>query len=131
MVGRTRIGRAAHAGGVAAETRACAALAAEGWAVHGRRLRTKQGEVDIVAERHGLLAIVEVKTRPTLADAAAALDKRQQRRLIAAAELILAEHPDWGANGVRFDLLVVDAAGRVRRIADAFRAEEIDSAMES
>jgi hypothetical protein len=28
-----------------------------------------------------------------------------------------------GANGVRFDVMVVDAVGAVRRIADAFRAE--------
>jgi putative endonuclease len=44
-------------------------------------------------------------------------------RLLAAAEQILAEHPEWGQAGVRFDVLLVDAAGRVRRIADAFRQE--------
>jgi putative endonuclease len=81
------------------------------------------GEIDLVAEKDGLLAIVEVKSRPTLADAAAALTTRQRARLIAAAEILLAEHPDWGANGVRFDVMVVDGAGAVRRIADAFRAE--------
>jgi putative endonuclease len=48
---------------------------------------------------------------------------RQQARLLAATDLILAENPDWGLNGVRFDLLLVDASGRVRRIADAFRRE--------
>jgi hypothetical protein len=31
--------------------------------------------------------------------------------------------PDWGRRGVRFDVLVVDAAGEVRRIADAFRQD--------
>jgi putative endonuclease len=68
-----------------------------------------------------MLAIVEVKARPSLADAAAAVSPRQRGRLLAAAEIILAEHPDWGTAGVRCDVLVVDAAGRVRRIADAFR----------
>jgi putative endonuclease len=43
--------------------------------------------------------------------------------LLGAADIVLAAHPGWGANGVRFDLLVVDAAGSVRRIADAFRLE--------
>lgn len=75
----------------------------------------------MVAEKDGLLAIVEVKARPSLADAAASLSDRQQARLIAAAEIILAANPSWGAQGVRFDLLVVDAAGVVRRIIDAFR----------
>jgi putative endonuclease len=109
---------------VDAEAAACAALERDGWTIHARRLRTSAGEVDVVAERNGLLAMVEVKARPRLADAAAALTPRQCARLLAAADIILAEHPDWGANGVRFDVLVVDAAGRVRRITDAFRLEQ-------
>jgi putative endonuclease len=112
----------AHARGVDAETRACAALVGDGWTIHARRVRTGVGEIDIVAERDGILAIVEVKARPRLAEAAASLAPRQQLRLIAAAEVVLSDHPDWGINGVRFDVLVVDAQGRVRRIADAFRA---------
>jgi putative endonuclease len=56
-----------------------------------------------------------------LADAATSLSNRQQTRLISATEIILANNPQWGSNGVRFDLLLVDAAGVVRRIADAFR----------
>jgi putative endonuclease len=75
----------------------------------------------MVAEKNGLLAIIEVKARPSLADAAAAVSDRQQARLIAACEIILSRNPQWGANGVRFDLLLVDATGAVRRIADAFR----------
>jgi putative endonuclease len=123
MDARQRRGRHAHARGVDTEAAAGAALARDGWTVHARRLRTAAGEIDIVAEKDGLLAIVEVKSRPTLADAAAALTARQRARLIGAAEIVLAEHPAWGANGVRFDVIVVDAGGAVRRIADAFRAE--------
>lgn len=121
MQTRHQRGRAAYASGMAAEDAACAALIADGWTIHGRRLRTKAGEVDAVAEKAGILSIIEVKSRPTLAEAAAALTARQQLRLIAACEIILSEHPDWGVNGVRFDVLVVDTAGTVRRIADAFR----------
>ncbi|MGD0103942.1 MAG: YraN family protein [Rhodopila sp.] len=121
MHARSHRGRAAYARGVAAEDAACAALVADGWTICARRLRTKAGEVDAVAEKAGLLSFVEVKSRPTLAEAAGALTARQQSRLVAACEIILGEHPEWGANGVRFDILVVDPAGRVRRIADAFR----------
>lgn len=120
---RAARGRAAQRSGVDAEAAAEAALVAEGWQVLARRLRTAAGEIDIVAERAGLLAIIEVKQRPTLAGAAEALGARQQARLLAAAEIALAEHPGWGVAGVRFDVLLVDAAGRVRRIADAFRLE--------
>jgi putative endonuclease len=37
---------------------------------------------------------------------------------------MLAVHPTWGQNGIRFDVIVVDAAGNVRRIIDAFRQEQ-------
>lgn len=123
MTARTRQGTLAHAAGLEAETLACAALAREGWTVLGRRLRTRAGEIDIAAERDGLLALVEVKRRPDLAAAARALTPRQQARSIAAAEALLAANPHWGRAGIRFDLILVDAAGRVRRIADAFRQE--------
>jgi putative endonuclease len=116
-------GRQAQIRGVTAENAACAALAADGWTVLGRRLRTAAGEVDVAAERDGLLALVEVKARANLATAAAALGPAQRQRLLGAAAILLAEHPDWGRSGVRFDVLLVDGAGRVRRVADAFRLE--------
>ncbi len=121
MSQRRQRGQTAYASGIAAETTACAALLADGWTIHARRLRTAAGEVDIVAERGGILAIVEVKCRPTLAEAALCLTVRQQSRLLGACEIIVAEHPDWGVNGVRFDVLVVNPLRQVRRIADAFR----------
>jgi putative endonuclease len=114
---------AAYVRGVDAETAACRALARHGWTVLARRLRTEAGEIDIVAAQPDLLAIIEVKARRTLADAAMALSQRQRDRLLAAAEIVLANHPDWARPGMRFDLIVVDAAGTVRRIADAFRLE--------
>ncbi len=107
--------------GLAAEQSACQALAAEGWSILGRRLRTKAGEIDAVAEKDGLVAFIEVKARPTLAMAACALGPKQQGRLISAAEILLGEHPEWGPAGVRFDVLLVDRASRVRRVVDAFR----------
>ncbi len=107
--------------GMAAENKACAALAADGWAILGRRVRTKAGEVDAVAEKDGLVAFVEVKSRPTLAEAAAALGARQQARLMGAAEILLAENPRWGTAGARFDVMLVDRQGAMRRVTDAFR----------
>jgi putative endonuclease len=116
-------GRRAQAQSLDAEAVACAALVAEGWTVHAQRVRTPAGEMDVVAERDGLLAFIEVKRRPSLAEAAAALSVRQRARLLGAGEILLAANPGWGSAGVRFDVLLVDDAGRVRRIADAFRQE--------
>ena len=115
--------KAADDRGRHAEARAAAALEGEGWRVLARRVRTPAGELDLVAEREGLLAFVEVKARATLGAAAFALGAAQRRRLLGAAEAWLAAHPGHGAAGVRFDMIMVDGAGRVRRIADAFRLE--------
>ncbi len=116
-------GQAAYALGLQSEQAARRALERDGWTVLASRVRTAAGEIDLIADKDGLLAFVEVKARPRLAEAAAALSARQRQRLLAAAEIVLGEHPDWGSAGVRFDVLVVDAAGNVRRVADAFRSE--------
>ncbi len=124
MIGpRPARGRAAQRLGVAAEATASIALEAAGWTVKARRHRTAAGEIDLIAERAGLLAFIEVKARPTLAGAAWSLGAKQRTRLLAAAEIVIAEHPEWGSAGIRFDVLLVDAAGAVRRIEDAFRLE--------
>jgi putative endonuclease len=120
---RTARKSAAEARGRAAEARIAARLAVEGWTILGQRIRTPAGEIDLVAECGGLLAFIEVKARDTLAEAAHALGRRQQRRLIAAAEIWLGDNPGHGTAGIRFDVLLVDAAGGMRRIADAFRIE--------
>lgn len=111
-----------------AEEAACRALVRDGWIILARRARTPSGEIDIVAERRmpgrpSLLAFVEVKARPVLAQAAVSLSARQQARLLAAGEILLGRHPEWRHEEIRFDLLLVDAAGSVRRIGDAFRFE--------
>ncbi len=116
-----RFGMTNAASGLQAEESACRALVADGWRILGRRLRTKSGEIDAVAQKDGLLAFVEVKARKTLAMAAEAVRPRQQGRLVAAAEILLAENPGWGTHGVRFDVILVDPKQRIRRVKDAIR----------
>lgn len=120
---RTRQGALADRTGRDAEAIARQALAAEGWEILAERIRTPAGELDLVAERAGLLAFIEVKARPSFRDAAFALSARQQARLQAAAEAWMAQNPGRGAAGVRFDVILVAADGAARRITDAFRAE--------
>ena len=118
---RVARGVTAQARGLSAEATSVAALLADGFTVLGQRLRTPSGEVDLVAVRGDLLVFVEVKARPTLSEAAFALSPRQITRLLAAAAWLLAEHPDWTRADIRFDVMLVDGQGRVRRVADAFR----------
>jgi putative endonuclease len=120
---RAARGRRAQRRGIDGEGRVAQALASSGWTIHGRRLRTAAGEIDIAAERDGLLALIEVKTRPSLDDAAYALGPRQRRRLCQAAAILQDENPGWGAAGTRFDAWLVDALGRMRHVPDAFRDE--------
>ncbi|MCQ8241169.1 YraN family protein [Rhizosaccharibacter radicis] len=111
---------------MSAEAVAAAALEENGWTILGRRIRTGAGEIDLVAERHApgapaILAFIEVKKRNSLATAAHALRPRQRMRLLGAADALLAQNRDWTHQHVRFDVILVDSAGRTRRIADAFR----------
>jgi putative endonuclease len=107
---------------VAAENLVVEALLAAGWVILGRRLRTEAGEIDIAAEKDGILSIIEVKSRVALDVAAYALGPAQRARLIGAAEILLGAHPGWGRAGVRFDLWLVGAGDALRQVADAFRA---------
>jgi putative endonuclease len=116
-------GRQAQRDGIDGEGRVAQALAASGWTIHGRRMRTAAGEIDIAAERDGLLALIEVKTRQNLDAAAYALGARQRRRLCLAAAILQGENPGWGRAGMRFDAWLVDAMGRMRHVPDAFRDE--------
>jgi putative endonuclease len=118
---RSDAGKLAQAGGRAAERLVAARLAAEGWSVIGERVRTRAGEIDLIATRAGLLLLAEVKSRADHERASYALLPRQRRRLIDAATWLLAEHPEWGAAGVRFDVFLVDRADRIEQIEDAIR----------
>ena len=70
---RSRLGRSAQVRGIDAEHLGAQALQRDGWTILARRLRTGAGEIDLVAERDGLLAFVEVKARPDLMGAAGPL----------------------------------------------------------
>lgn len=118
---RQRRGASADRTGRQAEALARDTLIRDGWTILAERLRTPSGELDLIAEKAGLLAFIEVKARPSLQAAAYALTPRQQTRLMGAAEFWLAGHPGHGAAGMRFDVLLVAADGTVRRITDALR----------
>src|SRR5580692_8841096 len=72
--------------GLSAESRAAMLLLAKGYRIAARRWRTPVGEIDIVARRRRDLVFVEVKARNHFDDAAEAVSRRSQQRIIAAAE---------------------------------------------
>jgi putative endonuclease len=108
--------------GLSAESRAAALLAAKGYRIVARRFRTPVGEIDIVARRGNVLIFVEVKARPRLDDAAFAVTDRGKRRIVAAAEMWLAQNPNDASRAIRFDAVLVAPLSLPRHIQAAFDA---------
>ena len=106
---------------------AAAHLEATGYRILETKFRVREGEVDIVAERDGVVAFVEVKTRrgDAMGPAVEAVDRRKAERLLLAAEAFALEHPQLPPDR-RIDLIAIDldAQGRVVSL------EHVESAVE-
>ena len=118
MTDRKARGAKAHRTGIVAEDSATRLLEAQGMTILARRHRTPHGEIDLIAEEGGPLVFVEVKARPTRADAALSLTARQWARLEAAA-LHYAAETDRADADMRFDVILADASGQCERIENA------------
>lgn len=119
---RRRLRQAAETRGRDAEDQAARFFAAEGYCLLARRMRTEAGEIDLVVANARALVFVEVKLRVTRLAAAESLRPAQCRRLAAAAEILLARHPDWQRDETRFDVVLVSGQGMLH-LPDAFRGE--------
>ena len=94
--------------GDAGEAFAAACLEAEGFRVTARNFRTRQGEIDLVAQDGQYLVFVEVKARKpgSMVSPEEAVDVHKQRRLRYAAEYYLAGRPT--SLQPRFDVMCVE-----------------------
>ncbi|HEV2303627.1 MAG TPA: YraN family protein [Stellaceae bacterium] len=93
-----------------------------GWRIVARDWRCPAGEIDLVARRGRVLAVIEVKSRPDAAAAAEALTRRQRRRIARAAEAFLLTRPDLAGLEVRFDVILVAPRRLPRHWPAAWRA---------
>lgn len=100
---------------------AAMALRAKGFRIVARRYRTPVGEIDLIARRGDLIAIVEVKVRPTLVAAMEAVGRMSERRIEGAADLWLSRQPDHARLSIRFDLVAVLPWRWPVHVPDAFR----------
>lgn len=97
-----------------------------GYALLRQNYRTRQGEVDLIVEKNGLLVFCEVKTRSpgNYGSAAEAVTPHKQRRLLLAAQGYLAQH-GLSDPMMRFDVaevLLLPDGPQVNIIEDAFQA---------
>ncbi len=112
--------RRAEKRGRHAETLALWWLRAKGYRIRGRRVRLPEGEIDLIAERAGVIAFVEVKARANVTLGLESVAPRQQARIAAAAERWLAHHAK-PAQGARFDVIVASPMRPPHHVRDAWR----------
>jgi putative endonuclease len=109
--------------GLSAETKALWLLRLKGYRILARRLKTREGEADLVARRGTVVAFVEVKARDTLEAGAEAISPRQRRRIVGAARSWLAGHPGDAGATIRFDAVIVAPGRWPVHVENAFAGE--------
>ena len=118
---RAARGAAARLSGRRAEVWAAAWLMAKGYRILGFRLKTAQAEIDLVAKRGRILAVVEVKSRLSLEIALETVTFDQRDRLRLAGAQLAANRPGLAACAVRVDLLALAPGKLPRHIPDAWK----------
>lgn len=114
-------GSQAYKTGLAAESNAARYFQEHGFIILAQRRRTPCGEIDLIVANENYLIAVEVKQRTTLTDARYALSPRQGQRLLRSFHFLIETQPQWHRPNIRFDVIIVDAAGTLRHIEDALR----------
>ena len=118
-----------HKIGALGEEAAADFLQNQGYSILERSFSTKHGEIDLIAEDHGTVVFIEVKTRKSLASGAPeeAVDRDKRRKIRRAADWYLQPWSRWPPR-TRFDVVGIelDESDRVidiRHTPGAFEAE--------
>ncbi len=118
---RSRRGSLARRSGRRGEVLAALLLMLRGYRILGFRLASPQGEIDLLALKAGVLAVVEVKRRTTLETALEAVRPDQRQRLRRAAASIAAGRPGLKGATIRLDLIALAPGRWPRHIPDAWK----------
>ncbi|CAN5222896.1 hypothetical protein BH10PSE2_BH10PSE2_12880 [soil metagenome] len=89
-----------------------------GYQILGFRLQSRAGEIDILARKGRVLAVVEVKRRASIDQALAAVGPEQYQRLLAAGRSVLHGRPSLAGHDLRIDMVAL-APGRFPRHVSA------------
>jgi putative endonuclease len=100
-------------------------LECHGYTILARRWRSGHRDIDVIAERDGVVAFVEVKTRAALefGDPVEAVHAQKQRSLVRSAREWMARSNEGSTHLYRFDvigILLRDRTAWVRHIESAF-----------
>ena len=117
---RSQRGGAARRSGRRAEVWAALALMLKGYRILGFRLKTPQGEIDLLALKGRTLAVVEVKSRTTPEAALEAVHVEQRERLRRAGAQLAANRPALKGLTVRLDLIALSPGKWPHHVPDAW-----------
>jgi putative endonuclease len=106
-----------------AERLAEAHLRAAGCEILARNVRTKSGEIDLVAREGATLVIVEVKRRRRFSSAFQAVSAAKKRRLLAAVREARSKLRLPRGLPLRFDVVAVVDGEPLRHVRGAFSSE--------
>ncbi len=98
-------------------------LMAKGYRILGFRLKTPQAEIDLLAVRGKVLAVIEVKRRASLLAALETVTFDQRERLRRAGANLAARRPGLAGAAVRLDLMALAPGKLPRHIPDAWKGE--------
>jgi putative endonuclease len=101
------------------EAEAAMWLASQGWRIVAERVKTKAGEIDLIAKRTGLVAFVEVKWRARAAALADAIDEKRLTRVAKAAEVVAHEYATDGED-IRIDVILLAPGRKPTHIENAW-----------
>lgn len=118
--GRSDKRRKAERRGHAAEYWAALYLMLKGYRILAIRYRTRLGEIDLIARKKDLVAIIEVKARSSGGSAVDAVGFHSQRRIRAAADLWLSRRKDAARFSLRFDIVAILPRRLPQHFIDAF-----------
>jgi putative endonuclease len=115
-------GLVSYHAGLAAEESVAQLYGRSGRAITARRWRGKSGEIDMIARDGETVIFIEVKQSRSHAEAALHLTPQQFARIYHAAEEFIADEPKGSLTDVRFDVALVDGAGRIEILENAYAA---------
>jgi putative endonuclease len=103
------------------ETRAAEALEKAGLVVIARNIRSRRGEIDLVALDGEVIVFIEVKTWSAygLEELEYGIDEKKQRRIIETAKYFLSSHRQYNSMTVRFDVVFIGPE-TITHLASAF-----------
>lgn len=113
-------GQVSHFSGDAAEKSVALDYERRGYTVAHRRWRGPGGEIDLIARFNEEVVFIEVKKSRTIGRAAERISPRQMARIMTSAEQFLASEPSGQLTETRFDVALVDGAGAIEIIENAF-----------